>query len=173
MNTSMISPPQLAAIHTLYAHFARSSLDIVPGRERTTRLEWISKLCGRTITTAKDLTRVEAADVIDALRLACGLSSTAFTRPRSRQAARAAGTHGRRGITTNEIAIASRVDLSRIDETLTRLGWDQFHFEAWLRSPSSPVAVSSRSAIRTVAQTNRIWWALKHMLKSARKWNAA
>jgi cytochrome c2 len=57
--------------------------------------------------------------------------------------------------------MASGADLERIQADLTRLGWDQARLEAFLRSPKSPTR--GRTAIRTLADANKVHWALKHL----------
>jgi hypothetical protein len=66
------------------------------------------------------------------------------------------------------VSIATAEDLAPIDEMRQRLGWSREAFDAWLRSPSSPLKTST--ALRTLADCNRVRWALKSMLKKAGLW---
>jgi len=170
----LISKQQLAAIHTLFAQYARQRLDLSNGNDRHSRIAWISKACGRSVTTSKELSSSEAATVIGELKAALGDDQANFTRrPRSREAAQAAGTHGRRQTESNEIVMASPVDHERIQHAIERLGWSHEHYESWLRSATSPLSNVHDPRILTLAQANRVWWALKNMLKQSRRWNAA
>jgi len=69
--------------------------------------------------------------------------------------------------------MASADDLARIDELLSRLKWTREQFNAWLKSPRSPLASSNTVAIRTATQANRIYWALKAMLVRSGGWHRA
>jgi hypothetical protein len=158
---------QLVALQTLWSQYARRSLDVTRGNERDERLRWASENIGRQITSFKNLSVDEAAKLIDMLQLANGRQP----RARSQSRARAAGTHGRRGNKSNTTEIASAADLKRIQDALTRLGWDQTRFESWLQSASSPLGQRSNIQLRTVADANRVWWALKRLLKQAGQWS--
>ena len=68
--------------------------------------------------------------------------------------------------------LASAFDLGNIEKYYGRLGWDRETFDRWLRSPRSPLGRHSRPQIRTVAQANRVRWALKKMLKARGLWAA-
>jgi hypothetical protein len=168
--SSSLKPGQLTALQTIWSQYARRSLDVPKERDREERLRWASENAGRKIESFKELTRDEAAKCIDTLQLALGRQPNERVRPQSQQAARAAGTHGRRGTETNEIALATARDFARIQEALTRLGWDRTRFDAWLQSPSSPFAKRACKLIRTVADANSVWWALKRILKRAGLW---
>ena len=68
--------------------------------------------------------------------------------------------------------LASAFDLENIEQYCGRLGWDRETFDRWLRSPRSPLGRHSQPQIRTVAQANRVRWALKKMLKARGLWAA-
>jgi hypothetical protein len=51
-----------------------------------------------------------------------------------------------------------------LDRLLGRLGWTRERLDAFLRSRKSPVR---SGAIRTLAEANRVIWALKRMLRRA------
>lgn len=92
---------------------------------------------------------------------------------RSRERAQAAGTEGRRGAESPLIQMASPDDLTRIDQALYRLGWTRDRYEAWLRSASSPLKEKNSTTICTVGEANKVWWALKNMLKRSGNWRPA
>jgi hypothetical protein len=150
-----ISAAQLAKLQTLWSQHARHSLD-VPDDSRQERLVWASAAVGRKISSFKDLTLDEASHLIDALAAAAGI----ITRDR----AHAMGTDGRRGARRRVLVIASQADQRRIQDAVERLGWDQEHFNNWLASTTSPLK-SREKQVRTQADANRVWWALKSILR--------
>jgi hypothetical protein len=89
-----------------------------------------------------------------------------------RDQARRAGLDGRKDGEEYSAApqLASAIDLETIDNYYTRLGWDRSRFDAWLRSPRSPLKHKSAPTISTVADANRVRWALKGMLQHAGVW---
>ena len=50
--------------------------------------------------------------------------------------------------------------------------WTQDQLNAWLRSASSPLGVTDTPQIRTVGEANRVWWALKAMLRRSGRWQS-
>jgi hypothetical protein len=60
--------------------------------------------------------------------------------------------------------VASHADQRRIQDAIERLGWGQEHFNNWLASPTSPLRARG-GQIRTQADANRVWWALKSILR--------
>lgn len=159
---------QLVALQTIWSQYARRSLDVPREHDRNERLRWASENTGREITSFKDLTRDEAAKLIDTLQLSLG--NEPKNRPRTRAQGRTAGTEGRRG-RERQVTLAGQDDIKRIQDAVQRLGWDTARFEAWLRSPSSPLGKTSNPQIRTVADANRVWWGLKRLLQRAGLWN--
>src|SRR5258705_7439022 len=121
-----ISRGQLRRAHTLWGAYTRRELAL--GDKREARLRWAGELTGREISTWKDLSAAEAANVIDTLQRSMGIaeSSPARRRPRkmSRAAAQSAGTAGRKDH-SSELVMASAADLERINDAITRLGWDR------------------------------------------------
>ena len=67
--------------------------------------------------------------------------------------------------------LASTLDLQTIESYYARLSWSRAQFDGWLRSPRSPLGKKSSPEIRTVAQANRVRWALKKMLQSRGLWS--
>jgi hypothetical protein len=156
-----ISPAALRRLQVLYGQFEAHTLDVDRGREA--RLAWASAQCGRTVATFSDLNEIEGKRLIDTLQGILGVKAPSKTprRRMSRRAAENAGTSGRRDQKHGDIVMASAVDLQRIQDDLTRLGWDQARLEAFLRSSRSPL--KGRQQILTLADSNKVHWALKHI----------
>jgi hypothetical protein len=166
-----ISKRQLGRLQTLYAQFARHEIGICLSREE--RLEWASQRLRRPVTSFSDLTSSDANFLIDGLQDALGVKMPARPRPRlDRDQARRAGVDGRRD--GQEFAsapqLASAADLEAIENYYARLGWERAQFDAWLRSPRSPLKHKSAPTITTLSDSNRVRWALKGMLVHAGKW---
>jgi hypothetical protein len=167
-----ISAQQLKRLQTQYARFAAASAD-PRTRSREERLLWASLIVGRTVASFSKLTSEEAATAI--MRLQQDTPQTkARPKPMDRDAAER---HAKDGRWDGEKfrptpQIASEFDLANIAKYYTRLGWDRDTFDRWLRSPRSPLGRRSQPQIRTVAQANRVRWALKKMLQSRGLWAA-
>lgn len=159
-----ISAGQRKKLIVLWNDYAKRSLDVV-GDERAARLNWASGLMQRKIGSFNDLTAMEAARAISTLNKSMGMPAH---KPRSRERGTAAGTHGRRGSDRSVAEIVSSDDLARIERAIERLGWDRKRFDAWLDSPSSPLG--RHKHIKTVADANRVWWAMKRLLQREGKW---
>jgi hypothetical protein len=159
-----ISPGQLQTAQVLWAQYARRSLDIA-GDDRDARLQFAGKIVGRVVPSFRALTRYEAHQLIDEMKKAMGLPVTIP----SRALAEDRGLQGRRRSPRHDV-MASREDLNRISTAAARLGWSEERFQKWLESPSSPL--KGKIAVRTQADANRVWWALKNMLKRAGQWSA-
>jgi hypothetical protein len=161
MKVSSISKRHLVKLQVLWQqHAAR---DLSAGDPRLERLRWASQIVGRKISSFKDLTSREANSCISALNGALGLPLNSNERQRSRQR----GTQGRKN-SGNVVTLATTEDFQRIESAKHRLGWTQEQLDAWLRSPSSPLG--KRFQIRTQSDANRVWWAMKRLLKRAGKW---
>jgi hypothetical protein len=167
-----ISVGQIPKLQTLWSQWSAVSFDystraiVLPATERARRLEWASEQLGRQVESFKDLTRSEASQLIDVLLRSTGQEVIAPDRSKkrkSREDAHAAGTAGRRGGQSKEIRLASADDLAAIDELLSELAWDRARLDAWLKSPSSPLGRRSNPEIRTLADANKVRWALKRM----------
>jgi hypothetical protein len=165
---------QLTALHALYSkwhsHCIQDATD-----PRAARVAWASESIGREITSFKELTRDEARRLIDVLKTSLGQKLTRQPRPwrriRERDRAHEAGTAGRKNAKPGVIQLVSPDDLARINEALERLGWTEECFQLWLQSASSPLHKPDM-AIRTVAEANKVWWALKAMIVRNGKWDA-
>ena len=166
-----ITKKQLGRLQTLYAQFAHREIGM--GLSREERLSWATQRLRKPVASFRDLSSSDAAFLIDGLMESMGMKIGAKPRPRlDRDQARRAGVDGRRD--SQEFAaapqLASATDLAVIEEYLTRLGWERAQFDAWLRSPRSPLKHKSAPTITTLYEANRVRWALKKMLMRAGKW---
>lgn len=164
-----VSSLQLRRLQTLYA--ASISRELGGDSSREARLCWASNAVGRSISSFSDLTNGEANELIDSLQIELGqaFEPALPARMRDRDRAQAAGTEGRKDAPRNSTTLVSPEDLKRVHDAAARLGWTEEQLERWLHSKSSPLKGSS--AIRTLGEANRVWWALKNMLKHEGKWN--
>lgn len=164
---------QIKALQTLYGQLTRHSGPDTSD-PRAARLAWASEITGRSISSFSNLTGDEARRLIDILKGSTGQliadSPSPWRRIDSRDRAQAAGTAGRRSGEPSFIQMASPDDVARIDELLRRLGWSRERYEGWLRSLRSPVSLTDGVTVRTTAQANRIYWALKAMLTRGGGW---
>lgn len=174
---TQITKGQLTRVQILYGQFSARSLDA--GTAREARIAWASEQLGRAITSFSDLSKADATKLIDTLQGALGIAPTKPSR-RARRDNKAAGTEGRKDGAANTRTIVSAEDLERIQDALTRLGWSAAQYEAWLRSARSPLAqkyggtrvAPTDITLRTLRDANRVWWALKGMLKGRGLWKA-
>ncbi len=167
------SRDQIVALQTLFAAWhSRLLTDEVDVRRA--RLEWASEQLAHKICSFSDLTADEARQLIDKLKSSLGQElgqqPQPWRRVPERDAARRAGTAGRKSVRSDVIQLAGVDDLARIDEGLQRIGWTRERFDAWLKSDSSPISKREDGAIRTLADANKVWWALKAMLIRAGAW---
>jgi hypothetical protein len=169
MPDQSITGPQLKRLQTLWSQYARHALWDAASREQ--RIKWASSIVKRQISSFNDLTLMEAKDLITLIQTELGIGETspAISRRRpgrrikDREAAHAAGTEGRRGH-RDKLTIATTKDFQLIDSQLTDMGWTRERLDAFLRSPSSPLgARRSNPQLRTLADVNRVYWALKRL----------
>lgn len=175
MHAKKANRAQIVALHTLFSawhsHTIEATADV-----REARLSWASESLGYQVSTFSALTADEARRLIDILKQLCGQpvreQPQPWRRVPARDRAHEAGTAGRKGVRSAVIHLASPDDFARIDDALQRLGWSQDRFEAWLQSSSSPLHDhgEGKPAIRTVAEANRVFWALKAMMIRAGVW---
>ena len=167
-----ITARQLKRLQTLYSQLAAASAD-PRTRTREERLLWASLVVGRKVESFSELSSAEANTAIASLQ-----KDTPQTKrrpkPMDRDAAERHAKDGRwdGGEFRQVPQMASAFDLENIERYYHRLGWDRDTFDRWLRSPRSPLGHHSRQ-IRTVAQANRVRWALKKMLQARGLWAAA
>jgi hypothetical protein len=163
-----ITKNQLRRLQTLYGQLAAHAQE---GSDRSSRLQWASDQVGRPIASFSVLTFEEAKRLIDGLQGQLGVKAPAAKHRRlDRDAARRAGTEGRRGNTSNETTIAGAAEFARIQYALDMLSWSQDQLDAWLRSPRSPLGRRATPSIRTLKDANRVWWALKGMATARGLW---
>ena len=170
-----ISKRQLGRLQTLYAAFARREIGMSDSREE--RLSWASSRLQRPVTSFSALTSSDANFLIDGLQEALGILASTRPRPHpysrlDRDQARRAGIDGRSDGQEFAAApqLASAADLEVIESYYHRLDWSRDQFDAWLRSPRSPLKHKAAPTIATLADANRVRWALKQMLIRAGKW---
>jgi hypothetical protein len=164
-----ISPGQMKRLQVLYHQLCAHTQQ---GKDRASRIAWAEASVGRPLASFQDLTGAEARRLIDSAQGQLGVSYPAQLRM-SREAADRHGRDGRRDGDDLRSApqMVSAADLETIENYYARLGWNRSRFDAWLRSPSSPLKSASPS-IRTKADANRVRWALKGMLQNAGLWEA-
>ena len=164
-----ITKRQLGRLQTLYSQLARHEIGV--GTSRPERIAWASQCLHKPVKSFSDLTFDDAGFLIDGIQRSLGVKAPAKNRP-SRDQARRAGVDGRKGHSEFNDApqIASAADLASIESYYTRLSWGRDQFDAWLRSPHSPLKHKSAPKIVTVADANRVRWALKGMLQDAGLW---
>lgn len=175
-----ITKDQLKRLQTLWGQYARHEL--IPNT-REERLRWANnhfqhRSSSRLspISSFKELRLAEASSLINTLQSVLGIKETSpaagkrryRSRIKDRDLAHAAGTEGRRGH-GNSLTVAAAEDLEMIDRQLAQMGWDRARLDALLRSPSSPLGRRSTPQIRTVADVNRIMYALRGIAKHAAK----
>ncbi len=169
-------PARREQTNALFALYARRRTR-APGELRNprgARLRWASDLVGRDVASFAELTAGEAGQLIDGLR--ASLAQPAEGRPdpwrpiRARDRAHAAGTAGRGDEDRGFVQLACADDFARIHGAARRLGWTGERFAAWLVSSSSPLPAKKIEEIRTLEEVNRLWWALKAMLRRSGKW---
>lgn len=156
-------PVQLTALQTLYSRFSDKFPAETGEGSREERLAWASRQIGREIASFKALRAEEAAELIEFLKQALGQDTIAPPRRRNREAAMARGTAGRKGKVEAIAIMAGPEDFREIDHMRERLGWTKEQFDSWMRSRKSPNGGRGAS-LRTIADCNRVRWALKAML---------
>jgi uncharacterized protein (DUF1684 family) len=165
---------QIVALQTLFAAWHSRELTAQDTDLRAARLAWASECLAREVSSFSDLSSDEARRLIDVLKRSLGQALTREAQPwrrvPARDRAKQAGTAGRNGVNSSLIELASPDDLARIEQARERLGWTAEQLNAWLRSNASPLKRSGERTIRTVAEANRVWWALKAMMVRAGVW---
>lgn len=163
----LINKAQMQRLQVLYSQLARHTDQ---GADRESRMRWASELVGRPIASFKDLTMNDARHLIDTVQGQLGVKEPAKKRLRGRAAHRA-GTDGRRGSKYGaQPQMVSPADLEVIVSYYMRLGWGREQFDAWLGSSHSPLSKRAQPVIATLADANRVRWALKGMLQNRGLW---
>jgi hypothetical protein len=173
MPAAEISRDQLKRLQTLWSQYARREMWEDSSRAR--RIAWASSVTKRELSSFNDLTGSEASTLINLLQAEMGIAETSPARAKrryrsaikDRDQARAAGTEGRRG-SSNSVTMATSEDLAMIDAQLTLMDWTRARLDAFLASSSSPLGKRSNPQLRTVADVNRVMWALKRIAKKSK-----
>jgi hypothetical protein len=182
MSEQSITKAQLKRLQTLWGQYARHELI---DNTREERLRWANGELLRItsprfkIGSFNELTAAEASRLINTLQSVMGIKETSpaaatrryRSRIKDRDQARAAGTEGRRG-KRDKLTIAAAEDVEMIDRQLAEMGWDRARLDALLASPSSPLGRHSNPQIRTLADVNRVLWALRRIAKGAKQVSA-
>jgi len=169
-----VSRAQLGALQVLYSKWSAAGFASDQDEHaRSARLVWASENVGRSVSSFSDLTRDEARRLIDLLKTFLGQKLTRPSNPwrriREHIPAQQAGMAGRKGIDSTLVQLSSTDDLARIGELLERLEWSEEHYRKWLLSARSALP-GSDGTIRTLAEANRVYWALKAMVVRCGRW---
>jgi hypothetical protein len=158
---SNVTSAQLTRLQTVYSQWSQRFL--FEANTREARLREMGQRAGRKhpLASASDLNAGEAKLLIDSFQSELGIAETQPPKRLSAREALNAGTSGRHDQANEETTLAGGKDIARIQRELDRLGWDQKRLDAFLASPRGPNA--RRTVIRTLADANRAYWALKHM----------
>ena len=166
MSAGAISPGQLKRLQTLWGKLwpMMREIDAYKGLDsRSARLAWVAVQVCRSVESCKALTRAEAMRVLEQMQRL--LPATEVTRrPPGRDQARAYGTAGRKRAAGNEVRLPDASTFALLEKLTTALGWDRTRLDLFLASPKSPLR---GRVIRTLADANRVIWALKGMLRRA------
>ncbi len=161
MKDGPITGKQLKRLLTLWGQFCRlSNLD---AKDRVVRLDWTSGAIGRQISSFKELSADESNIAMNVLVKHLPPELYKGKRP-SRRLAQAYGTAGRHGCEEKEVRLVDAETMRLMYGLLAQLGWTHARLDVFLRSRKSPVR---SGAIRTLAEANRVIWALKRMLRRA------
>jgi hypothetical protein len=164
-----ITKLQLPRLQVLYAQLARHEIGV--GTDRLSRLRWATERLNKPVASFSALTADDAGFLIDQLQQTLGVKMPAKKRP-ARDQARRAGLDGRAD--GQEFADAPQMvtpeDIALIQRLLGALGWSDEGFTRFLNSAKSPFARRADKQIRTVADANKVWWALKPIAKRKGVW---
>jgi len=170
-----ITGRQLRRLQTLWRLL--SSFHGFDGQDRAVRLAWVGQAAGRQVASSKDLTRTEAAKVIDRMQecVPAHLVRKGKARP-GRELARRMGTEGRRsrpdasgfGSDSKLTGPPDARSLELLAELRHATGFDdEDKLRAWLRSRNSPTRGST--TLSTLAKVNAVIWGLKRMIRRQKK----
>ncbi len=161
MTEGPITGKQLKRLQTLWGIFCRQANR--DAKDREARLQWAAGAIGRAVVSFRELSLGEANIVIDAIQNLLPQELLKRKRP-SRRLAQAYGTAGRRGQEQKEVQLVDAPTMELLYRLLGQLGWTRERLDAFLHSSKSPVR---SGVIRTMAEANRVIWALKRMLRRA------
>jgi hypothetical protein len=162
-----ITKPQLGRLQTLYAQFARREIGV--GVSRAARIAWATERLHKSVSSFSDLTVEDAGWLIDQLQQQLGIKVPAKHRP-DRDQARRAGLDGRKDGAefANAPQLATSADIARIQNLISQLGWSAETYHSFLASARSPL--QHGRTIRTTAEANKVWWALKRIAQQKGVW---
>lgn len=165
----MITPRQLARLQVLYGQFAAHEIGV--GADREARIAWAAERLHKPVSSFKSLTIDDAGFLIDTLQQQLGVKAPLKARL-NRDQARRAGLDGRRdGREYSAMPqMATAADLRRIQSMREQLGWSEQTFRTFLESSRSPLAARADKQIRTTADANKVWWAMKRIAQSKGIW---
>lgn len=66
--------------------------------------------------------------------------------------------------------MATSADVARIQNMLDQLGWNLEAYAKFRQSSRSPLARRANKTIRTTADANKVWWALKRIARQKGLW---
>jgi hypothetical protein len=163
-----ITKPQLGRLQTLYSQFARHEIGV--GTSREARLRWATERLQKPVSSFSNLTADDAGFLIDHLQRFLGVKAPLKARP-GRDQARRAGLDGRKdgGEYSAAPQMATKADLARIANMREQLGWSEETFRRFLDSSRSPIQRADKQ-IRTTADANKVWWALKRIAQQKGIW---
>lgn len=157
-----LSQRQLACIQALWAR--RMRLAGIAGADdgREMRHTYLREVTAGRATSTRDLTLADAKRVIERLLRDAG------GQIKDSAGARAAGTHGRRGVDRRVSMLATSEQLELLAGYAGRLGWNRERLDAFIERQ-----LGSHRTIRTVSDINKVLWPLKSMLRRRRNLVAA
>lgn len=163
-----ITKAQIGRLQVLYSQLAAHEIGV--NTDRASRIRWASERVQREIASFKDLSLDEAKFLIDTTQQQLGVKAPLVKRPGAAQARRA-GLDGRADGAEYAAApqMATSDDLARIQRMLEQLAWSQEAFRKFLDSARSPLRRADKS-IRTTADANKVWWALKRIARQKGIW---
>jgi len=164
-----ITPRQLGRLQTLYSQLAAHEIGVSTSRE--SRIAWATERLHKPVKSFSNLTADDAGFLIDSIQRHLGVKAPLKDRPK-RDQARRAGLDGRKdgGEYSAAPQIATGADLGRIQRMREQLEWSEDTFRAFLDSTRSPLAARADKQIRTTADANKVWWALKRIARQKGLW---
>ena len=164
-----INPAQLKRLQVLYGQLAHREIGMSTARDA--RLAWAGQRLGRSVTSFSLLSAGDAGFLIDSLQQQLGVKVPPRKRL-DRDQARRAGLDGRRdgGEFAEAPQMATSSDVARIQNILDQLGWSLETYAKFLHSSRSPLSKRADKSIRTTADANKVWWALKRIAIAKGLW---
>jgi hypothetical protein len=167
-----ITKLQLGRLQTLYSQLARHEIGV--GLDRESRLRWATERLRKPVSSFSNLSIDDAGFLINGLQGTLGVKAPLKNRP-DRDQARRAGMDGRKDGAEFAAApqLATSADLARVRHDLDQLAWTEDQFRTFLASSRSPLAKRADKQVRTAADANKVYWALKRIAQSKGAWKKA